>query len=200
VALSGTLRRSEAIAILAVSGVVASFATIAPRNEPALPPQATLLVEALALNVREVPAPSQYIQEEQFQRGDTLASFLGRLGLEDSAITRLTRAPALRALRPGSYVRADTLADGTPKSISFLTGRDTLVRIVPQGEGFRALEEQAALDTRVMMKASVSRSSLFAATDAVGIPDSVAMQPADVFGGDVPFHPHLRKGDRFRGP
>ena len=196
-ALSGTLRRTAAIALLAVSGVVASFATIAPRNEPSLPPQTTLLVEALALNVREVPAPSQYIQEEQFQRGDTLPGFLGRLGLEDSAVARLARAPALRALRPGSYVRADTLADGTPKSISFLTGRDTLVRIVPQGEGFRALEEQAALDTRVMMKASVIRSSLFAATDAVGIPDSVAMQLADIFGGDVDFHRDLRKGDRF---
>jgi len=196
-ALSGTLRRTAAIAILAVSGVVASFATIAPRNERALPPQTTVLVETLALNAREVPAPSQYVQEEQFQRGDTLAGFLGRLGLDDSAIARLARAPALRALRPGSTVRADTLADGTPKSISFLTGRDTLVRIVPQGEGFRALEEQAAFDTRVTMKASVIRSSLFAATDAVGIPDSVAMQLAEVFGGDVDFHRDLRKGDRF---
>src|SRR5712672_3662763 len=115
-ALSGTLRRSAAIALLAVSGVVASFATIAPRNEPALPPQTRLLVEALALNAREVPAPSQYIQEEQFQRGDTLQGFLGRLGLEDSAVARLARAPALRALRPGSLVRADVLADGTPQA------------------------------------------------------------------------------------
>src|SRR5207253_7445238 len=81
--------------------------------------------------------------------------------------------------------------------LSFLTGRDTLVRIVPQGEGFRALEEQAPLETRVLMKASVIRSSLFAATDAVGIPDSIAMQLADVFGGDVDFHSDLRKGDRF---
>ena len=103
----------------------------------------------------------------------------------------------MRALRPGSLVRADVLADGTPKALSFLTGRDTLVRIVPQGEGFRALEEQAALETRVTMKASVIRSSLFAATDAVGIPDSVAMQLADVFGGDIDFHRDLRKGDRF---
>src|SRR5437588_5795004 len=195
--LSGTLRRSAAIAILAASGVVASFATIAPRNDTASLPPTTLIVEALALQAREVPAAGQYVQEEQFQRGDTLAGFLGRLGLDDGAIARLARAPVLRALRPGSTVRADTLADGTPKSISFLTGRDTLVRIVPQGEGFRALEEQAAFDTRVTMKASVIRSSLFAATDAVGIPDSVAMQLADVFGGDVDFHRDLRKGDRF---
>src|SRR5438552_3146225 len=195
--LSGTLRRTAAIAILAGSGVVASFATIAPRNEAASVPPTTLIVEALALRAREVPSAGQYVQEEQFQRGDTLAGFLGRLGVEESAIARLARTPALRALRPGSLVRADVLADGTPKALSFLTGRDTLVRIVPQGEGFRALEEQASLETRVTMKASVIRSSLFAATDAVGIPDSVAMQLADVFGGDIDFHRDLRKGDRF---
>ena len=45
--------------------------------------------------------------------------------------------------------------------------------------------------------ASVIRSSLFAATDAVGIPDSIAMQLADVFGGDIDFYRDLRKGDRF---
>src|SRR5438552_7916740 len=153
--LSGTLRRAAAIAILAVSGVVASFATIAPRNEAPSVPPTTVIVEALALQAREVPPTGQYVQEEQFQRGDTLAGFLGRLGIDEDVIARLARTPALRALRPGSSVRADVLADGTPKALSFLTGRDTLVRIVPQGEGWRALEEQAALETRVTMKASV---------------------------------------------
>ena len=57
--LSGTLRRSAAIAILAASGVVASFATIAPRNEAASVPPTTVIVEALALQAREVPAAGQ---------------------------------------------------------------------------------------------------------------------------------------------
>ena len=51
--LSGTLRRTAAIAILAASGVVASFATIAPRNEAASVPPTTVIVEALALKARE---------------------------------------------------------------------------------------------------------------------------------------------------
>jgi murein DD-endopeptidase MepM/ murein hydrolase activator NlpD len=139
----------------------------------------------------------QYVREEQFQRGDTLAGFLGRLGIDESLVGRLARTPALRTLRPGVYVRADVLADGAPKALSFLTGRDTLVRIVPDGERFRAVEEQAPLETRVLMKASVIRSSLFAATDAAQIPDSIAMQLADVFGGDIDFYRDLRKGDRF---
>jgi murein DD-endopeptidase MepM/ murein hydrolase activator NlpD len=195
--LSGTLWRTAAIALLAVSGVVAAFATIAPSNEVAALPPITLIVEPLALQTREVPASGQYVQEEQFQRGDTLAGFLERLGVDEDVVGRLARTPALRALRPGSHVRADLSADGSPKALTFLTGRDTLVKIVPQGEGFRALEEQAAFETRVTMKATVIRSSLFAATDDAGIPDSVAMQLADIFGGDIDFHRDLRKGDRF---
>jgi murein DD-endopeptidase MepM/ murein hydrolase activator NlpD len=191
------LRRSAVIGLVAAFGAVAAFATIAPREDATpLPPRA-LIVEPLALQAREVPAPLQYVREEQFQRGDTLAGFLGRLGIDEALIGRLARASALRALRPGVHVRAEVLADGTPKSLSFLTGRDTLVRIVPEGERFRALEEQAPLETRVLMKASVIRSSLFAATDAAGIPDSIAMQLADVFGGDIDFYRDLRKGDRF---
>src|SRR5438067_2272768 len=195
-AVTGTLGRSLAIGYLALSGVVAAFA-IAPRGDDAAPPPRALVVESLALNAREVSTVGAYVQEEQFQRGDTLAGFLGRLGLDDAAIQRLVRTPALRALRPGANVRADSTADGAPTGLSFLTGRDTLVKIVPQGDSFRAVEEQAALETRVTMKASVIRSSLFAATDAVGVPDSIAMQLADIFGGDIDFHRDLRKGDRF---
>jgi murein DD-endopeptidase MepM/ murein hydrolase activator NlpD len=47
------------------------------------------------------------------------------------------------------------------------------------------------------MKSGVIRSSLFAATDAAAIPDSIAMQIADIFGGDIDFHRGLRKGDQF---
>ena len=195
--LFGTLRRSLAVSLLAGCGAVAAFATIAPSNYAQSAPEATLRIEPLALEAREVAAPSQYVREDQFQRGDTLAGFLDRLGIEDSLIARLVRTPALRTLRPGVYVRADVLADGTPTSISFLTGRDTLMRVLREGETFRAAEEQAALETRVLMRASVIRSSLFAATDAVGIPDSIAMQLADVFGGDIDFLRDLRKGDHF---
>jgi murein DD-endopeptidase MepM/ murein hydrolase activator NlpD len=88
--------------------------------------------------------------------------------------------------------------DGEPLSHSFLTGRDTIVQITPRGDGYSVAEERAALYTQVAMKAGVIQSSLFAATDAAGIPDSVAMQLSDVFGGDIDFHRDLRKRDQFK--
>jgi murein DD-endopeptidase MepM/ murein hydrolase activator NlpD len=194
--ISAPLRRAAAIVgLLALSSVVAAFATIAPREEPA--PAARLVVEPLELAGHELASPTLYVREEQFQRGDTLAGFLGRLGIEAAEASRLARTRALQALRPGSQVHAEVLGEGKPKLISFLTGRDTLVTMVPEGDGYRAAEEQAKLETRVVMKASTIRSSLFAASDAAGIPDGIAMQLADVFAGDVDFYRDLRKGDRF---
>src|SRR3954469_6217123 len=189
--------RTAGIATLAAFSAVAAFATIAPRDEAAMPPQASPIVEALALKANGIATPTQFIREDQFQRGDTLAAFLQRLGIDDDEIKPIARMPALRALRPGTNVRAQVSAQGVPSSLSFLTGRDTLVRITRQGEAYRAAEERAAFETRVAMKSSTIRSSLFAATDAAGIPDSIAMQLADVFGGDVDFYRDLRKGDSF---
>jgi len=189
--------RTAGIAALATFSAVAAFATIAPRDEAAMPPQASPIVEALALKANGIATPTQFIREDQFQRGDTLAAFLQRLGIDDDEIKPIARMPALRALRPGTNVRAQVSAEGVPSSLSFLTGRDTLVRITRQGEAYRAAEERAAFEARVAMKSSTIRSSLFAATDAAGIPDSIAMQLADVFGGDVDFYRDLRKGDSF---
>ncbi len=189
-----------AMAFGAGCAALAAFATIAPRGESAQLPPMTTRVEPLALERlgATLPAPTVYIREEQFQRGDTLASFLARLGIEGAHVARLVRTRALQALRPGSHVRAEVGEDGVPRGLSFLTGRDTQVTVYPMGEGYRAAEEQATLQTRVAMQSGVVRSSLFAATDAAGIPDGIAMQLADVFAGDIDFYRDLRKGDRFR--
>jgi murein DD-endopeptidase MepM/ murein hydrolase activator NlpD len=152
------------------------------------------VVHALALRTEQQAAPKTYVREEQFQRADTIAGFVARLGLADPRIARLR---SLRELRPGTYVSAEVSAEGDLISLSWLSGRDTLVRIAPEGDGYARSEVRAPLDTRIGMKTGVIRSSLFGASDAAGIPDGVAMQLADVFAGDIDFHRDLRKGDRF---
>ena len=195
--ISGTLWRGAAVALLAVSGGMAAFGTMAPSTEPvALPAQAPV-VEALPLVVRPSPAPSSYVREERFQRGDTLAGFLSRLGIAEPQAARLARVRALQQLRPPALVNAEVSAEGAPLALRFIAERDRLVEIVAEGEGFRAIEKPAAFETHLAMKSGVIRSTLFAAADAGGIPDSVAIQLADVFAGDIDFHRDLRKNDRF---
>src|SRR5437588_868918 len=196
---SPTLARASVIAILAISGAVGAFATIAPGPDSQALPPTTALVETLSIRANDalLPSPSSYFREEPFQRGDTLASLLSRLGIEGAQVARLARLRGLQTLRPGSLVNAEVRADGVPISLSFLGEGDTVVQITPERDGYRVSEERALLETRIDMKSSVIRSSLFAAADSAGIPDSVAMQPSEVVGGDIDFHRDLRKGDRF---
>jgi murein DD-endopeptidase MepM/ murein hydrolase activator NlpD len=193
----GTLAQIAAIIVLAASGVVA-FATIAPAPNAAALLQSVASIEAIPIRAEQVLAsPASYIREERFQRGDTLAGFLSRLGVNSTEVARLARVRALQLLRPGMFVRAEVNSDGAPRTLSFLTGRDALMQIAADGTEYRAGEVTSALEPRVTMKSGVIRSSLFAATDAAGIPDSVGMQLADIFAGDVDFYRDLRKGDRF---
>jgi len=194
----GPFARSAAIAVLAISGAVAAFATIAPSPDAQVLLSRTSSIESLPIPAEALlPSPASYIREERFQRGDTLSAFLSRLGVADSEVGPLARQRALQALRPGYNVAAEVSAEGRLVALSFLTAGDTLVQISRGGEEFRSSEERAALYTQIAMKSSVVQSSLFAASDAAGIPDSVAMQLADIFGAEIDFHRDLRKGDQF---
>ena len=193
----GRLGGIAAIALLAASGVVA-FATIAPAPERAIEPPKRPIIEALEIRPDAVPAPRSYFREELYQRGDTLPAFIERLGIEAPHAGRLAKVRVLQQLRPGTHVSAEVSADGEPVALSFLSGRDTLVRIVAEANGFfRVTDDKAQLYTRIAMKSGVVQSSLFAAADDAGIPDAIAMQLGDVFSGDIDFHRDLRKGDSF---
>jgi len=192
------LRRVAALAAFALSGIVAAFATI--QTGPAdIPPARASLVEPLALDLAErvIPAPARYIREEHLQSGETVTGMLARLGVAAGEAQQLMRLKELRRLRPGTTVTAEIGAAGELHGMDFLASRDLLTVIRRDGDGFRATEVRASFETHVVMRSGEIRSSLFAATDAAGVSDAVAMQLADVFGGDIDFHRGLRKGDRF---
>jgi len=193
------LGRAAALLALAASGVVAAFATIAPAPQAELALAKTTVREVLPVDAEAslIAPPASYVREERFRRGDTLAAFLARLGIADAHIERLLRLQPLRLLSPGTDVIAKLSPEGSPFEISFLAGRDTLFWIAPQGERFVVGEDRAPLETIAAVKSSSIRSSLFAATDDAGIPDAIAIQLAEVFGGDIDFHRDLRQGDRF---
>lgn len=191
--------RTAAVAALAFCGAVVAFATIAPSPEAELLLGRVATAEPLPIRTEEalLPAPTSYLREDRFQRGDTLAGVLARLGIADAELQKLLRMPQVRFVRPGTTLTAEVRPDGELVVLSFLSPRDALVRIERVGQGMHAAEERAALSVHTVMKSAVIRLSLFGAADAVGIPDSVAIQLADIFGGDIDFLRDLRKGDRF---
>ncbi len=183
-------------------GVVTAFGiapdTITERIEQ------SAVVENLALPPVELAtgaAQSQtFWREERIQRGDTQTSLLARLGVEDEAAIRYLRVTrdvrSLFQLVPGRAVSAETTADGRLATLRYLNG-NTLMTITRDGESFSATEQPVQLETRIISAAGEIRSSLFAATDKLHVPDAITLQMVDVFSTDIDFHKDLRKNDRF---
>jgi len=194
------LRWLAAAVAVPLFGVVAAFGMVERVPEP-IPVR--IVIEPLALSATSVGDSGTiiYVQEDRFRRSDTLATLIERLGAdEDEAATLLRSSRAaqpFRFLLPGTTVQAKVDEVGRLRSLSFLTDRDTLLSVDRLGDSFRRFEQQADVARGIEMKSGEIKTSLFAATDAAGIPDAIAVQLADIFGGDVDFHRDLRRGDRF---
>jgi murein DD-endopeptidase MepM/ murein hydrolase activator NlpD len=62
---------------------------------------------------------------------------------------------------------------------------------------YKASKNRRQLEVRPILKSAEIKSSLFGATDDANIPDSIAIQVAEMFESDIDFHTDLRQGDRF---
>jgi len=195
-----------AIGFVGVSlfGMVAAFGTAPTRQE--IQGFQQTVVEQLALPpLAAIDASADlFMREDRVQRGDTVDSLLARLGVRDSETLDYlhdnSEAHALFSqLSPGKVVTARVDARGTLQTLIFPLngGKDQALIIERQGDGFASSQQALKLETQVLMKSAEIRYSLFGATDAAGIPDAIATQLADIFGGDIDFHRDLRKGDRF---
>lgn len=196
------LRWLIALSTLPLLGMAVAFG-IAPATDPQ-PVERRTVIEQL-----DLPSPTTlddgdnqtFWRQTRIQRGDTLASLLDRLEVDDAAAFAFLRgsreARTLSQLVPGRSVRAETDAEGRLLALRYVAPDQTLLEVDRTGDGFRLRERQAAVETRVTMKSGEIRSSLFGATDAAGVPDAVAVQMAEIFSSDIDFHLDIRKGDRF---
>ncbi|MEO7742386.1 MAG: M23 family metallopeptidase [Usitatibacter sp.] len=166
--------------------------------------RATLVREALALPepVATPGAPERFTAQERVLRGDTVAALLERLGVRDPTALDFLRGDAIgrtlfRQLVPGRMLQAETGSEGELLALRYYLSPSALLEYTRTAEGFASRSRAVTQAPRVFYKTATIRSSLFAATDAAGIPDAIAMQVARVFATDIDFHVDLRKGDRF---
>ena len=145
-------------------------------------------------------------RSEVLRASDTPDSLLRRLGINDLQAAAFLRADAdaRRTLwgRAGRNITAEVTGDNRLLKLSARwspedDGRFNRLVIARHALGFSAKIESAALVSSNRIASGTIKSSLFAATDDVRVPDSVAVQLAEIFAGDIDFHRALRKGDRF---
>ena len=192
--------RVAAIMLLTIAGVVAAFAFAPDSLVPADPAQ-RIVRELSRPAIAPVLEAGGYWREERIQRGDTLGSVLARLGIDDVAAQNFLRTDArarpLYQLKPGKAVRVQADDDGRLMMLSYLAQGGELLTVKRVDDGFSAQSAPPGSTGRLELRAGEIRSSLFAASDAVGLPDAVTMQLAEIFSGDIDFHHDLRQGDWF---
>lgn len=164
----------------------------------------TLVREPLEMPEMEpaMDQPARYVSQERVLRGDTVAALFERLGVSDARALEFlkTNDPGrviYRQLVPGRMLQAETGADGELLSLRYFVSSSSMLEVTRTHEGLKARQHAITEVPRLFHKTATIRSSLFAATDAAGIPDAIAMQVARVFATDIDFHTDLRRGDRF---
>lgn len=185
-------------------GMVAAFAIAPPGDTSRLPLQTvTERLDTSVTTMIQTEASSSFLHEELIQRSDTISSLMSRLGIADREafdfIRQNNEAQTMsRQLRPGKTVTAKTGRNGELHALYFpLNAKDALLVVERRDNGFVASEQALKFETQTIIKSGEIRTSLFGATDAAGIPDAIATQLAEIFGGDIDFHRDLRKGDHF---
>lgn len=150
-------------------------------------------------------------RQDATRSGDSAEALLSRLGAFDPDLASfMRRDPVARQLlsgRSGKRVAVEADASGRVHSL--------VARYPTQGEhldkqffnrlvlersargGFESRLELGRYEVQSRLASGVLQSTLFAATDAAGVPDAVASQLAEMFSGDIDFHREVRKGDRF---
>jgi murein DD-endopeptidase MepM/ murein hydrolase activator NlpD len=194
------LRRGLLALLLPFVGIMAAFGIAPDTITDTI--ERTSVVEQIALPALPSAgdATESYWREVRIERGDTIASILQRLQIDDASagqvLQRTSEARLLYRLIPGRTIRAHTTAAGQLLALRYLNGTQ-LLKIDREGDALVVSEGAAEVETRLHMRSGEIRSSLFAATDAAGMSDAVAVQIAEVFSTDIDFHRDLRKGDRF---
>ena len=194
------LRWAVALSALPLFGVVAAFG-IAPQTKTD-DVQVHTVIQALDFPriVNTTEHEASFWHEEHVRRGDTIASLLARLNVNDKQANQYLISSkdvqSLYHLTPDNRIQTLTSESGKLVALRYAPGNGKRLIVERDGDRFRAKQVSLDPERQVVMKTAEINSSLFAATDAVGLPDTVAMQITDIFSSEIDFHRDLRRGDR----
>lgn len=195
------------LGLVLLGTAVTAFGVAVPKDNR-LDPSNTL-TESLNLNAQGLagrPAPVVLYQSERARRTDTVDGFLHRVGVNDLSASEFLRAqPVAKTLfgnSPAPWLSVAATDQGELRQLTArwvnADGRSfTRWDMSLNGAEWLVTETAAPLLASTRLSGGVITSSLFAATDAAGIPDSLAIELAEIFSGDIDFHRDLRQGDRF---
>ncbi|MDP1864183.1 MAG: M23 family metallopeptidase [Thiobacillus sp.] len=196
-----SLRTLVTLSSLPLFGVVAAFGLAPDTNTLDITPQTVTEAMVLPALTAANDSASTYERESLVQAGDTLATALARLKIDDLVIQRLLTTDVVRkmaaSVSAGKRIQATTTADGQLQTIRFERGDAPALTVRLQDGRYVAEDSSDVLETRIVMRSGRILSSLYGATDSAGIPDKIANQMAETFSTALDFRDDLRRGDTF---
>lgn len=198
------LRWILAISCLPLFGIYTAFG-IAPQTLTGTVPTSAVIEEISMPEVNETSASlseQHFWYKEHVRRDDTLNSVLSRLNIRNRDAIDYIRndniaSEIANALKPGHQIEAQTDADGNLVSLEYQLDANQFIAISQTPTGYEANKVAHQLEKRPILKSAEITSSLFGATDDANIPDSIAIQVAEMFESEIDFHTDLRRGDQF---
>jgi murein DD-endopeptidase MepM/ murein hydrolase activator NlpD len=197
-----TIRWLVIFSSIPLFGIVTAFG-IAPNTVSFEDVQIEKIVLDLSIpeTISETQTNQTFWHQENIRRGDTIATILNRLDISNqesaSFLQAVRGSRAMRQLKPGETVHAQTTADGELLALRYFFGNEELFLMEKTDDEFKITEQSIELDAQIHMKSGIITSSLFAATDSAGIPNNIAMQLIEIFASEIDFYRDLRRGDRF---
>lgn len=151
-----------------------------------------------------------FVREERMQRGDTIASLLKRLGVDDpdaqEFIRRNSTARGLFDLNPGQTVQAEVDENNLLVSLQANLGGDAkasrelvIERVGNDEPVYKARVQLVKNELQYeMLSGAIATGGFFKAMDAAKVPDDIVQQMLSIFSGVIDFHHDITSGDRFR--
>lgn len=206
------IQKSLLIIALGLFAGAAAIAVVKPDNEPIIYQASQALELPSGVTPLGQTSTDPFIHETRIRRGDTLAALLKRLHVEapglQAFLTHDKKARSIYKLYPGRAIQVALNDENNLLWLRYVhtpatdaSAGDTVskwLEVRPEGDGFVAEEKALAVTTHTKIAEGTINTSLFGATDAAGIPNSVALQIPEVLGTKVDFMKHIQKGDKFR--
>ncbi len=156
--------------------------------------------------------PATYIREEPMQRGDTIASLLKRLGVDDPDAQQFIRGNAVARnlfyLEPGQVVQVEADQDNLLVSLHAALGGNVSAsnELVigragddPGEPAYKAEVRTIKNELRYEMRSGiVAAEGFFKTMDTANVPDEIARQMVSIFSGVIDFQHDIVADDRFR--
>ncbi|KJK09257.1 MULTISPECIES: peptidoglycan DD-metalloendopeptidase family protein [Pseudomonas] len=165
------------------------------------PSEKTAKVEAAPAPESAAPAKDPSHREVTVSRGDTLSTLFAKVGLPASAVhevlTSNKQAKQFSQLKSGQVLQIELDKDGQLASLHSKVSDLETIRLTKSTKGYAFNREVSKPVVRSAYAHGMIKSSLSASGQRAGLPHSLTMDMARIFGYDIDFAQDIRQGDEF---